>query len=409
MDKRRKSDKKSKQNNKKIKSILKHTFSKLLNSGHKDIITSLVALSKKGLIASGSYDKTIKIWDTNKGHLKYTFDETNGGHNGPVWSLVPLKNGYLASGSLDFTIKIWNANTGSLKYTFDKSNGGHDKAVSTLVVLPNESLASGSWDSKIKIWNVKDGNLNFTLEDNSSSSYKSNGISSVKSISPISHLAFLNNNYLASGYDDSKIKIWDLNSKKLVYIFDKENGGHSKSISALVPLSNFLLASGSDDNTIKIWNTNSGSLKHTFDESNRGHQAHVTALIPITNECLASGSDDKTIKIWNVTSGSLKYTINEEYDNGHAKPITALTVLPAKNYLISGSEDNSIKIWDLNTIIVDNHPSRNNLFNDVVLKQSLDSSDLNGHNWTISNLVTFSNDYLASGSWDTCVKIWNIN
>ena len=370
----------------------------------------MVSLSKKGLIASGSYDKTIKIWDTNKGDLKYTFDESNGGHNGPVWNLVPLKNGYLASGSLDFTIKIWNINSGSLKYTFDKNKGGHSKAVSSLVALPNESLASGSWDSKIKIWDIKNGNLNFTLEDNSSSSYISTGVKSVKSKAPISHLAFLNNNYLASGYDDSKIKIWDLNSKRLIYIFDKTNGGHSKSISALVPLSNGLLASGSYDKTIKIWNTNSGSLKHTFDESNRGHQAHVTALIPVSNECLASGSDDNTIKIWNVTSGSLKYTINEEYDNGHTKPITALTVLPAKNYLISGSDDNTIKVWDMNTIIVDNHSSRNDLFNDVVLKQTLESSGSHhAHNWTISNLITFSNDYLASGSWDTCVKIWNIN
>jgi WD40 repeat protein len=76
---------------KKIKSYLKYTFKQLVNGGHKDIITSLVALSKKGYIASGSYDKTIKIWDINKGSLKYTFDASNGGHSGPVWSMVSLK------------------------------------------------------------------------------------------------------------------------------------------------------------------------------------------------------------------------------------------------------------------------------------------------------------------------------
>ena len=58
----KKANKPNKQkNNKKLKSYLKYTFDKFTNGGHKDIVKSLVALSKKGLIASGSYDSTIKV------------------------------------------------------------------------------------------------------------------------------------------------------------------------------------------------------------------------------------------------------------------------------------------------------------------------------------------------------------
>ena len=71
-------------------------------SGHTDSVFSLAVL-QNGDLASGSWDNTIKIWDTNTGSLKRTLV----GHTGYVWSLAVLQNGDLASGSWDNTIKIW--------------------------------------------------------------------------------------------------------------------------------------------------------------------------------------------------------------------------------------------------------------------------------------------------------------
>jgi WD40 repeat protein len=70
--------------------------------GHNDSVCSLAVL-QNGDLASGSWDNTIKIWDTNTGSLKRTLV----GHTGYVWSLAVLQNGDLASGSWDNTIKIW--------------------------------------------------------------------------------------------------------------------------------------------------------------------------------------------------------------------------------------------------------------------------------------------------------------
>ena len=47
------------------------------------------------------------------------------------------------------TIKIWNSNTGSLVYTLT----GHTANVNTLTTLPNGNLASDSSDNTVKIWN----------------------------------------------------------------------------------------------------------------------------------------------------------------------------------------------------------------------------------------------------------------
>jgi WD40 repeat protein len=54
-------------------------------------------------LASGSYDKTIKIWDTTSGKELKTLN----GHTGSVNSLAVLPDNTLASGSDDRTIKIW--------------------------------------------------------------------------------------------------------------------------------------------------------------------------------------------------------------------------------------------------------------------------------------------------------------
>ncbi len=58
-------------------------------------------------IASGSWDKTIKISDIDTGNLLDTLN----GHMGVVYSLVALENDQIASGSIDGTVKIWQLNS----------------------------------------------------------------------------------------------------------------------------------------------------------------------------------------------------------------------------------------------------------------------------------------------------------
>ena len=70
--------------------------------GHTNWVRSLVVLAN-GDLASGSYDKTIIIWNTQNGQKKQTLV----GHTDRVGSLVVLANGDLASGSNDKTIIIW--------------------------------------------------------------------------------------------------------------------------------------------------------------------------------------------------------------------------------------------------------------------------------------------------------------
>ena len=90
--------------------------------GHNDSVTS-VALSADGQrLASGSGDKTVKVWDTATGACVQTLE----GHDSLVASVAFSADGQrLASGSGDKTVKIWDAATGTCVQTLE----GHDNSV----------------------------------------------------------------------------------------------------------------------------------------------------------------------------------------------------------------------------------------------------------------------------------------
>ncbi|KAF6176245.1 hypothetical protein GIB67_023536 [Kingdonia uniflora] len=76
--------------------------------------------NQKLLLASASFDSTIKIWDVEQGKVLYSFN----GHREPVYAIAFSPNGeYLASGSMDKSIHIWSIKHKKIVKTYNGSGG----------------------------------------------------------------------------------------------------------------------------------------------------------------------------------------------------------------------------------------------------------------------------------------------
>lgn len=286
-----------------------HTLNK-----HTDRITSVAISSDGQTLASGSNDKTIKIWHLNTGKLIRSFNSDSGAISSVA---ISADGNFLAAGSHDTpksNVKVWNLKTGNLIHTLL----GHHKPVNCIAISPDaQILASAS--NKIKIWQLNTGDRLCTL-------WHSEAVNSA-AISP-------DNSILASGSSDSKIRLWNPLSGELL----RTLSGHSEQVkSVAISPDGQTLISGSADTTIKIWQLNTGKLLNTL----TGHTAEVNSVaITQDGQTLISGSVDTRIKIWCLNTTKLKHTLT-----GHLDAVLSVAVSSDSQILVSGSADKTIKIW----------------------------------------------------------------
>ena len=118
--------------------------------GHTGEVSSLAFKPNSYLLASASYDDTVRIWDvgdnTNLRHVR-----TLRGHTGSVISVAWSPDGRtLASGSSDGTVRLWNPNNG-INFAVLR---GHTEEVTCVAWSPDgRTLASASDDDTVRLWN----------------------------------------------------------------------------------------------------------------------------------------------------------------------------------------------------------------------------------------------------------------
>jgi WD40 repeat protein len=284
---------------------------------HSSSVTS-IAFSWDGKLASGSADRSVKLWDLESNIPFCTFS----GHSGLIDAVAFSPDGRLVvSGSWAHTIKVWDLETKELVQNLSEHSGW----IKSIAITPDgKNLISGSADKSIKIWNLKTGKVEKSLFEHKSA------IQAV-AISPDGQI-------MASGSADKTIKIWNFKTGEVRITLD----GHSDAVDALVfsPCGQIII-SGSADKTIKVWHITNSRLLHTLNS----HSETINSLaINIEGNLLVSGSADKTLKIWHPASGELLHTLY-----GHSSGVTAVTISSqgqgSRLIIASGSQDKTIKLW----------------------------------------------------------------
>ncbi len=330
----------------------------VVQTGHSEIVSS-VAFSPDGkVLASGSHDKTVKLWNVEIGQEIRTLTA----HSDWVNSVAFSPDGKtLASGSRDKTVKLWNIETGEELKTLT----AHSDWVRLVAFSPDgKTLASASKDKTIKLWNAATGQEIKTLTGHSESVWS---------------IAFsFDGKTLASGSGDKTIKLWNVQTGKEIKSF----AGHSDDINSVAfSPDGKLLASGSSDKTIKLWDVASGKEIKTL----AGHSEVVWAVaFSPDGKTLASGSFDTNIKSWSVASGQQIKSFAEPYGL-----ILSVAFSPDGKTVASGIHNRTVKLRNIET--------------------GQEILSLRGHSSLILS-VAFSPDgrNLASGDHFGYVKLWNI-
>jgi hypothetical protein len=288
-------------------------------AGHEGWVSSLAFSSKEPLLATGSADKTIKLWSLPGKGAPHTLTS----HSDTVAAVAFSPNGkLLASGSYDQTALLWNVETRKKQKTFK----GHKGAVLTVAFSPDgKILATGDMDGKVHLWDVADGNKMETLTGHTTW---------------VNAIVFSSEGILATGSSDNTVRTWKkFNDRWQLQAAYPMPFGEVRSL-AFAPDGKTLAVGVRYGHLVII------DFATTRLISKKAHASDIWSLAFSPNgTTLATGNGDwdqpGDIRLWNTA------TWKETKAFKHSGEVLCLGFSPDGKTLAAGSWDKSVRLWSL--------------------------------------------------------------
>ena len=305
---------------------LNYNCCQTLELAHKMEITTLAYILRRNEIATGSVDKTIKLWKINTEKSKIYLSKDLNGHRGCILCIKDFpKLNCFCSGSSDYTLKLWNCSSlkciNTLVY--------HTKCVLSCCYNPSrkQEIFSGSEDLLIVVWTTK--------KEKELQNYEKNFILKGHK-KRISALAYADDyDYLISGSDDKTLRIWEMKNYNDIKCI-KEIKDLMSPIDYLLYLDNRLIAS-CEDGVISFIKMNKMKRCRSVKFSN---SPVYSINIFHNHKYLLVGSEDGKTRIWKIGTNKRGLLI------GHSKAVTGVMDFE-KDFIITSSIDCSIKLWKM--------------------------------------------------------------
>lgn len=147
---------------------------------------------------------------------------------------------------------------------------------------------------------------------------------------------------LAAGYDDQRVRIWNVSERKCLAVLD----GHRESIKSIAwSPDNSLLASGDNASGLRVWDMSSlekGSVR-LLEEKSFG-TGGINAVIWLDQNRILCGSDDSMLYLWDRTEQP-EHAVHQM--PAHEKRVYGLALSPDKKFTVSVGNDRLICLWDM--------------------------------------------------------------
>ena len=372
--------------------------------GHTNNVTALAATRDGKFIATGSTDKTIRLWDMSSGNARLA--RVFQGHTEEVTTLAFSPDGKtLASGSNDQSIRLWRVSLADEHQNYDEhtayvwtaafspdgklfADAGADKIIYirdaagkvlhkleghtapvTAIAFSADStkLASVGGDQVVRVWDARDGKKLKEWKGHTA---------------PIMAVAFGGNNLLITGGIDKTARLWDVSKEEPAYVFPA-----NKSMIGAVALraDGKQALIGSADGMLRIFDLSAAPKEQA------AYSAHLAGVGAIAygpdGTKIATCGGDGLVRYWNMVGSGVPPMLVEF--KGHVKPVSSVAFNTDGRFIVSGGGDLVVRVWD------------------VTSKTELRA--LRGHtDWVSSVAFGPNGQTILSAAVDKTVKVWEL-
>jgi WD40 repeat protein/tetratricopeptide (TPR) repeat protein len=309
--------------------------------GHAGAITS-VAFSPDSLhLATSSQDGTARVWDVQTGTALLKFQ----GHKGGVTSVAFSPDGScLATGSDDKTARLWNARTSAEIQVLK----GHTYAVTGLTFSPDGTrLATVSGDrgvkpGEVRIWNTRTGAEVTQFKGHTLPvtcvAFSPDGTCLATGAGTVTGVAVRPGSGL-SAPPPGEVKLWDSRTGTRLLEFKLDNGGLTSL--AFSPDGSRLATNSMADNSVRLWDARTGVALLEL----KGHNERVlgVAFSPDGTRVATAGKD-KIARVWDSRTGAAPLELR-----GHTGVVYSSVFSPDGTRIATGDMDGTVLLWDART------------------------------------------------------------